>query len=554
MLAPNALTRTSDYTAGGRLANMEVRMKILTASQMAEVDRLTTERYRMPSMLLMENAGRSFVEELEKACPGLSSKRIVILCGRGNNGGDGFVAARYLALRNARPSILLFSDPDKLKGDARLNYDIACAMDLPIQTFAAPAEARTCLKKIAAPDVIIDALFGTGLTKPIGPDFRPIVDWINRAADHAFVAAVDIPSGLFADSSAIPGPVVKAHLTVTFSALKLAHVTPPAADYAGHTVLMPIGSPQPLFENPEYKMNLIDAAQVRKALPRRAPDSHKGTFGHVYVVAGSAGKSGAALMTGLAALRSGVGLVTLWLPKSLQRSVVGKFPELMTEFLPETEDCTSDRAGAVRVLAQLANVESMVLGPGMTTHPSTRKLIWDLVRNSPVPVILDADGINAFVPPAEPLRNEQGMPVIITPHPGEMARLIGKKIADVQKARLETARDCAARYRCYVVLKGFQTVLATPTGEIFINNTGNPGMATGGTGDVLAGIMGRFVAGWKHQVDRGNKTDIADYISAAIYLHGLAGDLAAENEGMESLIATDLIAYLPKAFKKVLNP
>ena len=529
-------------------------MKILTAAQMGEVDRLTTERYLMPSILLMENAGRAFVDELEKACPELDARRIVILCGRGNNGGDGFVAARYLALRNTKPSILLFSDPDKLKGDARTNWEIARAMGIPIEVLATSAEAKSYLKKAQSPDVVIDALFGTGLTKPIGPEFRPMVEWINQASAHAFVAAIDIPSGLFADSPAIPGPAVKAHLTVTFSALKLAHVSPPASDYSGKVILVPIGSPSALFENPQYKMNLIDLAQVRRTLPRRAPDSHKGTFGHVYVVAGSSGKSGAALMTGLAALRSGVGLVTLWLPKSLQRNVIGKFPELMTEFLPETEEATSDRAGAARVLQQLANVEALVLGPGMTMHPSTRKLIWELVHHSPVPVVLDADGINAFVPPAEPLRNEEGQPVVITPHPGEMARLIGKKISDVQKNRLETACDCAARYRCYVVLKGFQTAIATPTGEIYINSTGNPGMATGGTGDILAGMMGRFVAAWKNQADRENSADLADYISAAVYLHGLAGDLAAENEGMESLIATDLITYLPKAFKKVLNP
>ena len=230
-------------------------------------------------------------------------------------------------------------------------------MDLPIQIFAAPSEARACLKKITAPDVIVDALFGTGLSKPIGPDYRPVVDWIHKASAHAFVAAVDIPSGLFADSAAIPGPAVRAHLTVTFSALKLAHVVPPAADYAGKTILVPIGSPHALFENPDYKMNLIDPAQVRKTLPRRAPDSHKGTFGHVYVVAGSAGKSGAALMTGLAALRSGAGLVTLWLPKSLQHSVAGKFPELMTEFLPETEDGHVRSSGRQQVL-EPRNVES----------------------------------------------------------------------------------------------------------------------------------------------------------------------------------------------------
>ena len=521
---------------------------------MAEVDRLTTERYLIPSILLMENAGRSFVDELEKTCPGLSSKRIAILCGRGNNGGDGFVAARHLALRHATPSIWLFSDPERLKGDARTNWEIVRSMGLPIQILATASEAKSYLKKAASPDVVVDALFGTGLTKPIGPEFRPMVDWINKASTRAFVASVDIPSGLFADSPAVPGPAVAANLTVTFSALKQAHVTPPALDFCGTTILVPIGSPQALFENPEYKLNLIDAAQIRKTLPRRALESHKGTFGHVYVVAGSAGKSGAALMTGLAALRSGAGLVTLWLPKSLQRSVVGKFPELMTEFLPETDEATADRSGAARVLDQLSNADALVLGPGMTTHPSTRKLIWELVRYSPVPVVLDADGINAFIPPAEPLRNQAQMPVIITPHPGEMARLIGKKTSDVQKTRIDTARDCAASFRCYVVLKGFKTVIAAPNGQIYINNTGNPGMATGGTGDILAGMMGRFVAGWRHQMDRDDAVDIADYISAAVHLHGLAGDLAAEQEGMESLIATDLVKFLPKAFKKILNP
>jgi len=226
---------------------------------------------------------------------------------------------------------------------------------------------------------------------------------------------------------------------------------------------------------------------------------------------------------------------------------------LMTEFLPETEEETSDKAGAKRVIEQLADKEALVLGPGMTVHPSTRRLIWELVRRSPVPVVLDADGINAFVPPAEPLQNEEGQPVIITPHPGEMARLMGKKTSDVQKNRLETACDCAARHHCYAVLKGFQTVIAAPSGDVFINGTGNPGMATGGTGDILAGMMGRFVAGWKHQSNRENPVDLVDYISAAVYLHGLAGDIAAEEEGMESLIATDLLVYLPKAFKKVLN-
>jgi ADP-dependent NAD(P)H-hydrate dehydratase / NAD(P)H-hydrate epimerase len=523
-------------------------MKILTAAQMAEVDRLTTARYFIPSILLMENAGRSMADEIAKACPGIENKRVSVLCGRGNNGGDGFVVARYLALRGAKPSIILFSNPEKLKGNALANWEIVRAMGLGIQIFPTLAEAKSGLRKLPIPDVIVDALFGTGLSKPIGPDFRPMIEWINRFP-NAFVASVDIPSGLLADSPGIPGPAVKAGLTVTFSALKLAHITPPASDFAGKVVLAPIGSPPELFENPEHRLNLVDAAQVRRAAPERNRESHKGSYGHVFVVAGSRGKSGAALMTGMAALRSGAGLATLWVPRSVQRDVAGKAPELMTESLPETESETLDRTGADKVIAKLDQSEAMVLGPGVTTHPSTKKLVWDLVHRSSIPVVLDADGINSFISPAEPLRNESGQPIIITPHPGEMARLIGKKTPDVQKNRLETARECAVRLHCYVILKGFQTVIATPESDLYINPTGNPGMATGGAGDILAGMVGRFVAGW----NLNRKHNLADYLSAAVYLHGLAGDLAAEEEGMESLVATDLLSYLPRAFKRVLS-
>jgi NAD(P)H-hydrate epimerase len=526
-------------------------MKILSAMQMAEVDRLTTERYSIPSILLMENAGRSVADEIEKACTGLEGRKIAVLCGRGNNGGDGFVVARYMALRGANPLILLFSEPKKLRGDALTNWEIAKAMGLQIQILATPSEAKAYLRRMDKPDIIVDALFGTGLAKPIGPDFRHIVEWTNRRRSESFVTAVDIPSGLMADSSEIIGPAVRAHLTVTFSALKLAHVLPPASDFAGEVALAPIGSPQALFENPSYRMNLVDEIQVRNALPQRARDSHKGSFGHVYVMAGSRGKSGAALMTGIAALRSGAGLVTLWLPKSLQKSVIGKFPELMTEAMPETAEGTSDRAGAQGLLKLLPGIEALVIGPGVTTHPSTRRLVWELVRRSPVPVVLDADGINAFVPPAEPLKNEGNQPVILTPHPGEMARLLRKTISDVQKNRLGIASEYAVKRHCYVVLKGFQTVIATPEGELFINASGNPGMATGGTGDILAGMLGRFVAGWNIQRRRSGQAKLADYVCAAVFLHGIAGDLAAEKKGMESLIATDLLEFLPAAFKRV---
>ena len=527
-------------------------MKILKAAQMGEVDRLTTELYRIPSIFLMENAGRRCAEELSKAVPDLAKKRIAILCGRGNNGGDGFVVARYLALGGARPDIFLFASPESLTGDARTNFLITEAMQLPIRILPEAGAVAACFAGASAPeaDVIVDALFGTGLARPIGSDFLPVLKWVDHVSARAFVMAVDIPSGLMADSPEVPGPVIKANLTVTFSALKPAHVLSPAADFAGKIVLTPIGSPPALLEKPEYTWNLADKELARRVLPPRPRDAHKGSFGHVYVVAGSAGKSGAAFMAAGAALRSGAGLVTLWLPDGLRGSVAGKFPELMTEFLPETDAGTFAHTGIERLVARLGESDALVLGPGMTTAPSTRDFIRELVERSPVPVILDADGLNAFAPLREPFENENGQPIALTPHPGEMARLTEKTPVEVQRMRLETVIDIATRYNAWVSLKGNQTLTAAPNGELFINTTGNPGMATGGSGDILAGIMGRFAAAWKLN-DSEDRQNFSAYLAAAVYLHGLAGDIAARNGSEESLIATDLLEYLPWAFREI---
>jgi ADP-dependent NAD(P)H-hydrate dehydratase / NAD(P)H-hydrate epimerase len=525
-------------------------MKILTAAQMAEVDRLSTEIYAIPSILLMENAGRSVVDELERAVPGLKEKRILIICGKGNNGGDGFVVARHIFMRGAKPEIYLLTDPSALKGDALINWNIANSIGIPFKILATPSETKSCLRSLEPPDVIVDAVFGVGLTKPIGSDFSGVVEWINKAGSKAFVVAVDIPSGLFADSARVQGPAVNARLTVTFTASKPALVLHPACERAGKVVVAPIGSPSSLLENNEYRMNLIDGAQVRRVLEPRPKDSHKGTYGHVFVVAGSRGKSGAALMTGLAALRSGAGLVTLWLPESLQRDVVGKVPELMTEFLPATSAGTSSAAGIDKILSSLDQANALVVGPGMTTQESTQELVREIVRRSPVPIVLDADGINTFSSKRDALFNELGQSLTITPHPGEMARLINRPISEVQKDRLAVARAFSEERRCFTILKGYQTVIASPDGHLYINSTGNPGMATGGSGDILAGMVGRFVAGWQRKYHGADLRALANYLSAAVYLHGLAGDLAAEDKGVESLIATDLLPHLPQAFKK----
>jgi hydroxyethylthiazole kinase-like uncharacterized protein yjeF len=513
-------------------------MKILTAAQMSEVDRLTTDLYRIPSLLLMESAGRAVVDELGSVFPKLADKRVLIICGKGNNGGDGLVVARYLAIRGGKPEILLFGDPDRLTGDPLTNWNIARALSIPIRVFHSGHEFQESIQTLRIPDIIVDALFGTGLVKPIGPELAPVLQWIETLSGKAFVVAVDIPSGLFADSPEIHGPAVRADLTVTFSALKPAHVFAPASDLAGRVAVAPIGSPPELFRNPAYRMNLIDGALVRKVLPPRKRDAHKGTYGHLYVVAGSRGKSGAALMTGMAALRSGAGLVTVWMPESLRHDVIGKFPELMTEYLPETIDGTVDSSGLGELLASLEKADAVVVGPGMTTNPQTIQLICNTVRRSPVPVVLDADGLNAFATAGEPIRNEKGHPVVITPHPGEMARLIGGEVSQVQKDRLATARHFAVTQSVWVVLKGYQSIVCSPGGDTYINSTGNPGMATAGSGDILSGIMGRFVAGWARKSSGNAGSELGEYVAAAVFLHGLAGDLAAEEDGEESMIAT----------------
>lgn len=526
-------------------------MKILTAEQMAEVDRLTSELYGVPSLLLMECAGRSVVDEIAKEYPRLCKPHVLIFCGKGNNGGDGFVVARHLLSRGAFPEVVLLGDPSRLKGDALANWEMVRATGLPVWSASSAGEARSALRRLRSPDIIIDAIFGTGLSKPIGHELKGVIKWINEVGKERVVVSVDVPSGIFSDSELIPGPAVRAHLTVTFTALKLGLVLHPAAAMAGKVKVAAIGSPASLLDNGEYRREMATPAHVRSALPPRPRSSHKGHYGHVLVVAGSRAKSGAALMAGMAALRSGAGLVTLVLPESLRHDVVGKFPEIMTEYLPETAAGTLDKAGAPSLLEIQPQFDAMVIGPGLSTHASTQSLVHALVQGARLPVVVDADGINAFAGKAKLMRNELGLPVIITPHPGEMARLLKTTITGIQKQRVKTAERFALEHSCFTLLKGFQTVLATPAGRCFVNCTGNPGMATGGSGDILAGMVGRFVAGWWRRFHGADTSALAEHIAAATYLHGLAGDLAAEEKGEESLIATDLLAHLAPAFRRI---
>jgi hydroxyethylthiazole kinase-like uncharacterized protein yjeF len=518
-------------------------MKILTASEIREIDRLSTERYGIPGIVLMENAGMRVVEALEERFEDLADLAIGILCGKGNNGGDGFVVARQLIQKGYEPLVFLFAREGEVKGDARTNLDILTAIGQSPTVIGSIEDWEEQSEALLEMDILVDALLGTGLTKPVTGLYREVIDSVNERFLQATVISVDLPSGLAADSAHPVGPAVEADVTVTFTALKPCLVFAPAQENAGDVIVADIGNPSELVESDAHNVHLIGPDTFPAAAARRSEDTNKGNFGKVLVVAGSRGKSGAAVMTGQAALRVGAGLVTIATPESVLPQVAVAMPELMTEDLPETE------AGSVanrvaRLTGLLVGKSVLGIGPGMTTHPETRKFIRAALAESAVPTVIDADGLNSFVEAVDELKGDGRRPVIITPHPGEMARLIGKETVFVNQNRMEVAREFALSHHLYVVLKGFRTVVATPEGAVFVNPTGNPGMATAGTGDILTGMILGVLA----QAHLGT---LIERLCLAVHLHGAAGDLAAEKLGEEAMVATDILRFVNDAWEQL---
>ncbi len=523
-------------------------MKVLTAEQMRQADRLTTERYGVPSLELMENAGRRVVEFLRGEHENLDRQRIAMLCGRGNNGGDGLVVARLLAQEGARPVVYLFSRPEEVRGDAAVNLKRWEEAGGHLEVIASAEDWAKAREEVSHAAIIVDALLGTGLRGPVEGLLRQVIEDVNRFGAGAEIVAVDIPSGLSSDQPDSPGPAIVARATVTFTAPKLGIVLPPNAERVGQLVVGAIGTPRKLLDEDEsLKLHWLEPGEFRSVPLRRRPNTHKGTYGHVLVVAGSRGKTGAAVLAGLGALRAGAGLVTVGTPESVWAVVASHAPELMTEPLDATQAGTV-ALGALesgRFVAVLEGKNVLAIGPGLTLHPETQQFIRSVVAGCGVPVVLDADGLNAFAGRAALLAQRKTPALAVTPHPGEMARLLGSEASDVQANRLEAAQRAAREWNAWVILKGYCTILAAPDGRAFINSTGNPGMATAGTGDVLtgmlAGLTAQFgVARWEAVLGLG------------VYLHGLAGDLAVEEVGEASLVASDLIGAIPLAFAQLL--
>ena len=509
-------------------------MRIVTAAEMRAIDQVTSHRYGVPSLHLMENAGTAVANLLTFQYP--SAERIGVICGKGNNGGDGFVAARHLQSAGKEVRLLLLGDPGELKGDA-------AEMFSKLSTRPALVRSDDELKQEAARavfdcDVLLDAILGTGFRPPVSGLYATAIHAMN--ASRAPIVAVDIPSGADADVMGDQtGTVARADAIATFTAPRPAHVfgglTP------GPTVICPIGSPDEAITS-SLKLNLITARDTAPLIRPRPRASNKGNFGHVLVIGGSLGKAGAAAMAGMSALRAGAGLSTVATPKSVLATVAGFHPEIMTEPLEETA-AGSIAPQAMAHIDQLAPGKTVLaVGPGISRVTKTAEFVRAAMAKYDVPVVLDADGLNAFEGHANELTGRK-RPVVITPHPGEMARLTGLSVAAIQRDRINVARTFAGEHNLIVVLKGHRTLVTNPDGEVWVNPTGNPGMATGGTGDILTGM----VAGMMAQ----NPNRIFEAVISAIYLHGLAGDVARETVGEHSLVATDLVKALPEAFRRV---
>ena len=527
-------------------------MKALTAAEMREVDRLTTERFGISGTQLMENAGRSVAEfVLHQVSVQFQSpvRSVVVLCGKGNNGGDGFVAARYLRQEIRHTLVMLFGSPGELKGDAALNFQRWRENGGETLFVENEVALQNAWARIAASDVILDALLGTGLRGGATGYIARTTDLLNTfsrnamSATPALIVAVDIPSGMPSDGAPAEGPVLRAHHTVTFTAPKIGQLLSNDASCCGGLNVRAIGSPSSLIEE-LGKGNLRHSGPDEFAkLPLVRPaDSNKGLYGHILVIAGSSGKSGAAVLAGTGALKAGAGLVTVATPDTVQSVVASNQPEYMTEPLPTHADgsiATKNLADAA--FAKIVKGKTVLaVGPGLGQESGTQKFIRTLVKETTLPTILDADGLNAFASNGDELRERKSQFLAITPHPGEMARLLGITTKDVQKDRVRIATDSAKRWNAYVLLKGFHTILASPDGQIFVNTTGNPGLAKGGSGDVLTGILAALTGQFGTQ-------DWLRVLALGAWLHGRAADTLIEDADPSGILASDVARALPYA-------
>ncbi len=501
-------------------------MRILNADQMRNIDRRTTERFGVPSIVLMENAAIAVVDAIFEHYP--NSDRVALVCGTGQNGGDGFAVARHLENRGVVPVIVIAGERASIKGDALTNLQVCERLGIPIYEVREGGDIETALAHVADADVLVDALFGTGLNRAPSGVYADIIRGL--AELRIPVLAIDLPSGANASSADPFDPCVQAEVTVTFAAPKLCHIFEPAALYCGEVIVADISIPDIAVEEEAVTLALITPKDVQPHVAPRLAATHKGTYGHVAIIAGSPGRSGAAVMCARGAIRTGAGLATVMTDAETAKLVHAGSIESMTYAGSDLSEF-------------LQNKDAALIGPGLRDDDASYETVRTMVSEIELPTIIDASALNAFASRAGEI-NPRGLPRVITPHPGELARILGTDTKSIGADRIAAAREAARACNCVVVLKGYQTLVAEPDGHVFVNPTGNPGMASGGMGDVLSGMVAALLA-------RG--TDPLDAACAAVYLHGLAGDILKEEIGDTGLAATDVAERIPSAIQRVRN-
>ncbi|MDH3973816.1 MAG: NAD(P)H-hydrate dehydratase [Deltaproteobacteria bacterium] len=512
-------------------------MKVVTADEMREIDRRAIEEFGIPGVVLMENAGRGAAEIIAEITHETDAGRVLVIAGKGNNGGDGHVVARHLVNRGIDCEILLVGKIKDVKGDARINLDTAIKMGIEIREET--GDISVVENVITGAHLVVDGLLGTGLAKEVSGFYEQVIEAINSS--DLPVVSLDIPSGLDSTTGRPLGLAVEADVTVTFCLPKTGAVIYPGADYVGQLEVADIGVPYALLEDREKKTSLILKADVEEILLPREADSHKGSYGHLLVVAGSGGKSGAAVMAGKSALRSGAGLVTVAAPSSINSILETNLTEVMTESLSDVDGGFLGSGAVKKALYLLKDKSALVLGPGLSREEESGTFVRAIMEKLSIPAVLDADAL-WHLSAHTGLISKCKAPLILTPHPGEMATILGISSKEVQQDRLNIARSFAADFECYLILKGARTLVASPEGDVFINMTGNAGMATAGTGDVLCGIVGSLL---------GQGYSALESALAGVYIHGEAGDRIAEEKGEAGLIATDIIERFPEVFREM---
>lgn len=513
-------------------------MRVVTAHTMQETDRSAIEEFGIPGLELMEKAGRSCVEEIIAEF-GLKG-RAVIMCGKGNNGGDGYVIARLLTQKGWSVKVIILADREQISGDAAVNLDKITAS---LANYCTHEGQLTALhmKDIFQTDVIVDAILGTGLRSDVSGIYLEAIELVNASGRP--ILSVDIPSGIHGTTGRILGSAVRAYITVTFAFAKLGHVLYPGAEHTGRLVVADIGIPQKLMDSASG-YEFLNKETMRPMLHRRDRQAHKGVFGHCLIIAGSTGKTGAAALSANSAVRAGSGLVTLATPESINGILELKTTEAMTVPLADAGNGHLSSSCFPAIEKLLSGKDAVALGPGLDRRPGTVALVQALVEAITLPLVIDADGLNALAEDMSVLRRKKSQQVILTPHPGEMSRLLGTSIPDVDAIRISVAQEFARNYGVYLVLKGARTIIASPDGIAAINGSGNPGMATGGMGDVLTGIivslLGQGYSAW-------------DACRLGVFIHGYAADMVAEEKGEIGINATDVQEKLPFAYNKLLK-